>query len=104
MLFRSVLSVSIRPHPERVDLQLRPARLPTILGIASANSGSADEAGSKVLILSVAAQLRRTGKEMTLRIDRRDEFPARPNPSLIKLIVRAHLFEAKLLQSDGPDA
>ena len=27
--------------------------------------------------------------------------PARPNPSLIKLIVRAHLFEAKLLQSDG---
>ena len=38
---------------------------------------------------------------MTLRIERRDEFPARPNPSLIKLIVRAHLFEAKLLQSDG---
>ena len=65
-----------------------------VLGIASANTRSADE----------AAQLRRTGKEMTLRIEWRDEFPARPNPSLIKLIVRAHLFEAKLLQSDGPDA
>jgi hypothetical protein len=62
---------------------------------------SADDGDDNSLILSVAAQLRRTGKEMTLRIERRDGFPARPNPSLIKLIVRAPLFEAKLLQSDG---
>ena len=91
----------IEVRPDRVELQLRPARLPTILGIASADTGSADDADANLLILSVAAQLRRTGKEMTLRIERRDGFPARPNPSLIKLIVRAYLFEAKLLQSDG---
>ena len=91
----------IEVRPERVEVQLRPARLPTILGIASAITESSDKADADLLILSVAAQLRRTGKEMTLRIERRDEFPARPNPSLIKLIVRAHLFEAKLLQSDG---
>src|SRR5438045_426898 len=97
----TMLIRQIEVRPERVELQLRPARLPTILGIASATTESADEADADLLILSVAAQLRRTGKEMTLRIERRDEFPARPNPSLIKLIVRAHLFEAKLLQSDG---
>ena len=38
---------------------------------------------------------------MTMRIERSDTFPARPNPSLIKLIVRAHLFKARLLQSAG---
>ena len=42
-----------------------------------------------------------TGKEMTMRIERSDTVPARPNPSLIKLIVRAHLFKARLLQSAG---
>ena len=42
-----------------------------------------------------------TGKEMTMRIERSDTFPARSNPSLIKLIVRAHLFKARLLQSAG---
>ena len=37
-----------------------------------------------------------------MRIEGADAFLARPNPSLIKLIVRAHLFEARLLQSrDG---
>src|SRR5205085_6683720 len=91
----------IEVRPDRVEWQLRPARLPSILGIASANTASADEADSNLLILSVAAQLRRTGKEMRLRIERRDRFPARPNPSLIKLIVRAHVFEAKLLQAGG---
>src|SRR5205807_5439858 len=35
------------------------------------------------------------------RIERTGAFPARPNPSLIKLIVRAHLFQARLLQSRG---
>jgi hypothetical protein len=87
--------------PDRVDLQILPARLATALGTAPAILGSADQEDANVLTLSVAAQLRRTGKEMTMRIERSDTFPARPNPSLIKLIVRAHLFKARLLQSAG---
>jgi hypothetical protein len=91
----------IAVRPERVDLQILPARLATVLGTAPAIIGSADQEDANILTLSVAAQLRRRGKEMTMRIERSDTFPARPNPSLIKLIVRAHLFKARLLQSAG---
>jgi hypothetical protein len=96
MLIRQIAVV-----PERVDLQILPARLPTVLGTAPAILGSADQQDANVLTLSIAAQLRRTGKEMRMRIERSDTFPARPNPSLIKLIVRAHLFQARLLQHAG---
>src|SRR3984893_10352898 len=91
----------IAVRPERVDLQILAARLAAVLGIAPAITGSADQEDANILTLSVAAQLRRRGKEMTMRIERSDTFPARPNPSLIKLIVRAHLFKARLLQSAG---
>ena len=97
----TTLIQQIEVRPERVDLQILPARLATLLGTAPVILGSADQEDANVLTLSVAAQLRRTGKEMTMRIERSDTFPARPNPSLIKLIVRAHLFKARLLQSAG---
>jgi DNA invertase Pin-like site-specific DNA recombinase len=97
----TMLIRQIAVRPERVDLQILPARLATVLGTASAIIGSADQEDANLLTLSVAAQLRRTGKEMTMRVERSDAFPARPNPSLIKLIARAHLFEARLLQSAG---
>jgi hypothetical protein len=48
--------------------------------------------------LSVAAQLRRAGKEIILRSEPIEASPARPNPSLIKLIVRAHLFKTTLME------
>jgi site-specific DNA recombinase len=97
----TMLIRQIAVRPERVDLHILPARLLTLLGTAPAIIGSADQEDANVLTLSVAAQLHRTGKEMTMRIERRDALPARPNPSLIKLIVRAHLFKARLLQSAG---
>src|SRR5438067_9826982 len=53
----AILIRHIEVRPDRVELQLRPARLPTILGIASATTGTAEDAD--LLILSVAAQLRR---------------------------------------------
>jgi site-specific DNA recombinase len=97
----TMLIRQIAVRPERVELQILPARLATALGTAPAIIGSVDQEDATVLTLSVAAQLRRTGKEMTMRIERSDTFPARPNSSLIKLIVRAHLFKARLLQSAG---
>src|SRR6202162_5273328 len=98
MLIRRIAVV-----PERVELQILPARLPTVLSTAPAIVGSADLQDGNVLTLSVATQLRRTGKEMRMRIERSDTVPAKPNPSLIKLIVRAHLFKARLLPSAGGD-
>jgi hypothetical protein len=50
------------------------------------------------LTLSVAAQIRRASKEITLRSEPAEALLARPNLSLIKLIVRAHLFKATLLR------
>jgi site-specific DNA recombinase len=84
-------------QPDRVDVHIRTERLATLLGTAPP-VGAGSEA---TFVLSVAASLRRTGKQITMRIDGADAFRAKPNPSLIKLIVRAHLFEAKLLQSRG---
>src|SRR5439155_14195841 len=91
----------IEVRPDRVDLQIRPARLATALDTAPAMIGSPDQEDANILTLSIAAQLRRSGKEMTMRIERSDTFPARPNRSLIKLIVRAHLFKTRLLHSAG---
>jgi len=88
-------------RPDRVDMSIYPGRLATVLGTASAVTVTDHPADEPTLTLSVAARLRRAGKEITLRIERTDASPARPNPSLIKLIVRAHLFKARLLQSGG---
>jgi site-specific DNA recombinase len=98
-LFTTLIQ-QIEVRPERVELQIRRARLATLLGIAPATIASSDQDDATILTLSVAAQLRRSGKEMTMRIERSVRF-ARPNPSLIKLIVRAHLFKARLLHSAG---
>jgi site-specific DNA recombinase len=87
----------IELQPDRLDLRINRQRLMTVLGATPPASGSPEPP----LTLSVTAQLRRTGKEMMMRIERTDAAPAKPNPSLIKLIVRAYLFEAKLLQSRG---
>src|SRR5215212_1693480 len=100
VLFTTLIQ-KIEVRPERVELQIRPARLATLLGTAPATIASADHDDANILTLSVAVQLRRSGKEMTMRIERSARFPARPNPSLIKLIVRAHLFNARLLHSAG---
>jgi hypothetical protein len=97
----TMLIRQIAVAPERVELQILPARLPTVLGTAPAIVASANPQDANVLTLLVAAQLRRTGKEIRMRIERREAFPARPNPSLIKLIVRGHLFKARLLQAGG---
>jgi site-specific DNA recombinase len=56
----------------------------------------------ETLILSVPARLRRTGMEIRMLIEGTDPFAvAKPNPRLIKLLVRAHRFNTILVQSDG---
>jgi site-specific DNA recombinase len=84
-------------HPNRLDLHIGSLRLATVLGAASQETTGPEP----ILTLTVPAQLRRAGKEIRMRVERPEAIPARPNPSLMKLIVRAHLFEAKLRQSRG---
>jgi site-specific DNA recombinase len=80
----------------RIELHSSPLRILGALGLP--NPPRADDRGTEPdLILCVPSQLRRAGKEITLRIDPREASPASPNPSLIKLVVRAHLFHSKLL-------
>jgi len=53
-------------------------------------------------ILSVPIRLRRTGREITMRIDGTDPFAtAKPDARLIKLLIRARRLNAALVGSDG---
>jgi DNA invertase Pin-like site-specific DNA recombinase len=92
-------------HIDRVDIQLRPSRLAALLrdalpGPTSADTGDVEE---QPLVLSVPAQLRRVGFGIRMLID--GAVPsgraARPDPKLIKLIVRAHLLSNKLAESSN---
>jgi site-specific DNA recombinase len=86
---------------DRIELHTSPPRLLAALGIPDPPRAQDDQAEPD-LILSVPSQLRRAGKEIALRIDPRETPPASPNPSLIKLVVRAHLFHTKLIKlGDG---
>jgi hypothetical protein len=62
--------------------------------------GSAND--DETQILSVPIRLRRTGREITMRIDGTDPFTtAKPDARLIKLLIRARRFNAALVGSDG---
>ena len=53
-------------------------------------------------ILSVSVRLHRCGREIKMLIDRADPFAAaKPDARLIKLLIRAHRFNAALVHSDG---
>jgi hypothetical protein len=53
-------------------------------------------------ILSVRIQLRRAGREITMRIDGIDPFAtAKPDARLIKLLIRARRFNTTLVSSDS---
>ena len=64
--------------PDRVDVHIRTERLATVLGMAPAVSDGLEA----TLTLSVIARLRRTGKQITMRLERADALSAKPNPSL----------------------
>ena len=61
-----------------------------------------DEANDETQILSVPVRLRRSGREIRMLIDRADPFAtAKPDARLIKLLIRAHRFNAALASSGG---
>ena len=85
---------------DQIDIHLRPTRLAALLDIAATPLPSA--ADDETQTLSVPIRLRRTGREITMRIEGTDPFAtAKPDTRLVKLLIRARRFNATLLDSDG---
>jgi site-specific DNA recombinase len=93
-----VQRVEIRP--DEVIIHLRPCRLAALLDdrLTAANPAPVDD--EPTLALSHPVQLRRAGKEVRMVIDHTDPFapPAKPDPSLVNAIAKAHDFNDKLLR------
>jgi DNA invertase Pin-like site-specific DNA recombinase len=84
----------------QIDIHLRPNRLAVLLDVAATPPLSTMD--DEPRILSVPTRLRRTGREITMRIDGTDPFAtAKLDARLIKLLIRARRFNAALVGSDG---
>jgi len=85
---------------DQVDIYLRPTGLSALFDTAVTASQSVFE--EETVILSVPARLRRAGMEIRMVVDGTDPFAVvKPDPRLIKLVVRARRFNTTLVQSDG---
>ena len=97
--FLTTLIDRIDVGADQIDIHFRPARLGALLDVATPLPSASDD---ETQILSEPIRLRRTGREIAMRIDGTDPFPtAKPNARLIKLLIRARRFNATLLDSDG---
>jgi site-specific DNA recombinase len=101
---RAVLGASIariEVHPERLDLQLSPSRLADLLGCdpskLHALAQGAKDTGER-LSLSVQAQLRRVGLGMRMIVA--GARSSEPDPSLIKLFIKAYDLQGRLLRGN----
>src|SRR5262249_24220763 len=83
----------------QIDIHFRPTRLGALLdGETPLPSANDDEAQ----ILPVPIRLRRSGREITMRIDGTDPFAtAKPDARLIKLLIRVRRFDAALVGGDS---
>jgi len=98
-LLRTLVS-RIDLHPEKIAIHLRPARISAALaGDPAASAPTLETARSiKPLILCVPACLKRAGLQTKMLIDGVSSRKGKPDPSLIKLIVKAQAIREKLIQ------
>jgi hypothetical protein len=84
---------------DQIDIHFRPARLATLL---DGETPLLSTTGDETQTLSVPIRLRRTGREITMRIEGTDPCATtKPDARLVKLLIRARQFNAALLDSDG---
>ena len=103
----SALVIRIDLHPDKVEIHLLPERLGTLLtGDASALSPASVAAeDAPTLTLCAPARLRRAGMEMTMLIDAKQARKGKPDPSLVKLIVKAERLKEHFIRGgDRMDA
>ncbi len=95
------LIVRIDVQATKVDIHLVPARLPDLLQDNPLDPPPASECAEDAdpMTLSVPARFQRVGKETRMIISGigPSEYEAKPDPSLIKLIVKAHVLHEKLM-------
>jgi hypothetical protein len=98
--FLTALIERIDVRATQIDIHIRPTRLGAILDIAAMPVPHATD--EETQIVSIPVRLRRSGRETTMRIDGTDPFATtKPDERLVKLLIRAHRFNAALLNSDG---
>ncbi len=97
--FLTALIERVDIRSDRIDIHFRPTRLGRLLDIAATVLPSATD---ETQIVSVPIELRRSGREITMLIERTDPFAtAKPDTRLIKLLIRARRFNTALAGSDG---
>jgi hypothetical protein len=96
------LVARIEVHPERLDLQLSPARLADLLRCDLSNLHALAQAAAdpgEPLSLSIQAQLKRVGLGIKMIVA--GARSSEPDPSLIKLFIKAYELQGKLLQGSA---
>jgi site-specific DNA recombinase len=84
----------------QIDIHVRATRLGAVFDGPAAPV--VDEANNETQILTVPVRLRQSGREIRMLIDSADPFStAKPDARLIKLLIRAHRFNATLAGSGG---
>jgi len=98
--FLTALIDRINVGADQIDIHFRPTRLGAILDVAATPVPSATE--DEIQILSVPVGLRRSGREIRMRIDSTDPLATtKPDARLIKLLIKARRFNAALVRNDG---
>ncbi len=99
LLMALLCRVEIRS--DRVDITLSQSRLTELLAgsldLKMPHQESANSAGDR-LTLTVPAGLKRAGREMRMLVENADDQTA-ADPSLLRIIVRAHHIQARLSQN-----
>jgi DNA invertase Pin-like site-specific DNA recombinase len=102
-----ILSIILRIdiHQERVDIQIAPAQVTSVLRGEPSDQLPPDEDVPKAgpLTLTVLARLRRTGMEMKMLVDGETISAGKADRSLVRLIVKAHALREKLESKGGID-
>ncbi|OGL64941.1 MAG: hypothetical protein A3J27_01085, partial [Candidatus Tectomicrobia bacterium RIFCSPLOWO2_12_FULL_69_37] len=103
LLLASIPRIDI--HPERVDIQVSPARLAGVLrgdpgSLSPENDGASGDAH---LTLTVPARLKRTGMEMRMLVKGETRNTGKADRSLVRLIVKSYALKERLGIDGGMD-
>jgi hypothetical protein len=96
--FLTALIERIDIADNQIDIHIHPTRLAALHNLGAESTAIDDD----TQILSVPVALRRSGREIKMRIDGTDPFAtAKPDARLIKLLIKARRFNAALVRSEG---
>jgi hypothetical protein len=100
-LFLALIS-RVEVHPEKIEIHIFPSRIANVLTSGStSNPPACDSAQENPLVLTAAARLKRSGKEMKMIVGGGTLSRRSPDPALVRLLVRAHALKEKLISGGG---